>query len=218
MARDETEITAELLLHAYASGVFPMSEARDDPDIFWVDPKRRGVFPMDGFRTSRSLRKRALRGGYAVTLNRDFAGVVAGCADRPDTWINTPIRRLYQELHDHGHAHSLEIRDAAQGRLIGGVYGVALGAAFFGESMFSRQRDASKLALLWLMDHLRRCGFRLFDTQFLTPHLASLGAEELPRARYRAQLAEALAAPADIMAVPLAGSAQAVLQRMTQTS
>ena len=217
MPRDETDITPDLLLHAYAAGVFPMSDSRDDPEIFWVDPRRRGVIPLDGFRVSRSLARAARRGDYRATLNGDFAGVLDGCAARPETWINAPIRALYLDLHALGHAHSLEI-NASDGTLVGGVYGVALGRAFFGESMFSRRRDASKLALLWLIDHLRRCGFTLFDTQFLTPHLASLGAVEISRATYRARLAEALERRADILSRPLADNVQDVLQRMTQTS
>lgn len=216
MKDGETELTPQLLLGAYASGIFPMAESRDDPEIFWVDPRRRGILPMDRFHISRSLARRIRRGGYAVTLNRDFAGVVAGCADRPDTWINAEIFRLYSQLHDMGHAHSLEIWQDEE--LAGGVYGVALGAAFFGESMFSRRTDASKLALAHLTHHLLACGFELFDTQFTTAHLASLGGVEIPRARYRALLHEAIHKPAAITARPLETDAQSVLQRRTQTS
>lgn len=190
-----------MLLQAYASGIFPMAESRDDPDLFWVDPRRRGVLPLDGFHISRSLSRRIRRGGYEATLNRNFAGVVDACADRPETWINDEIRDLYLALHKGGHGHSLEIW--SDHRLIGGVYGVTLGGAFFGESMFSRATDGSKLALAHLVTHLQRCGFVLFDTQFLTSHLASLGAIEISRASYRAQLAEALNVDADIRAHPL---------------
>jgi len=205
-----------LLLRAYAGGVFPMAEARDDPEVFWVDPKRRGVLPLDGFHISRSLARRMRRGGYRVTLDSDFAAVLDGCADRPDTWISGPIRAAYLELHAQGHAHSLEIWE--EGTLAGGVYGVALGAAFFGESMFSRRTDASKLALAHLCDHQRRCGFALFDTQFLTPHLARLGGIEISRAEYRDRLAGALAQEADLHALPLDPDPAQVVQRMTQTS
>ena len=138
--KDTEGLSPELLLHAYSVGVFPMAESRDDPELFWVDPRRRGIFPLDGFRISRSLARAIRRMDYEVTVNRDFAGVVDACADRDETWINAEIARLYQELHEMGHAHSLEI--SHEGRLIGGVYGVAYGAAFFGESMFSQRRDA----------------------------------------------------------------------------
>ncbi|MGX0902047.1 leucyl/phenylalanyl-tRNA--protein transferase [Roseovarius sp. MBR-79] len=206
----------EMLLRAYAAGVFPMAEHRDDPEVFWVDPKRRGVLPLGGFHISRSLARRMRRGGYRVTLDGDFAGVLDACAERADTWISAPIRAAYLVLHARGDAHSLEVWEG--GALAGGVYGVTLGRAFFGESMFSRRTDASKLALAYLVDHLRRCGFTLFDTQFLTDHLASLGAVEISRAAYHARLAEALSGAADIHAVPLEGDPVQVVQRNTQTS
>ncbi len=209
-------LTPRLLLSAYAAGIFPMAESRDSTEIFWVDPRRRGILPLDGFHISRSLARRIRRGGYQATLNADFDAVVAGCADRPETWINDEIARLYGELHTSGHAHSLEIW--LDGALAGGVYGVAIGAAFFGESMFSHRTDASKLALAHLTDHLWRCGFELFDTQFITPHLASLGAVEISRSDYRRCLRAALAKPASIDACPFDASAQSVLQRRTQTS
>ncbi|MBM2323639.1 MULTISPECIES: leucyl/phenylalanyl-tRNA--protein transferase [Marivita] len=209
-------VTPELLLQAYRVGVFPMAEHRDDPEMFWVDPRKRGVFPLDGFRISRSLSKTLKRNDYYVTLNTAFDDVIDACADRSETWINQEIRGLYNELHHQGHAHSLEVW--ADSRLIGGVYGVAVGGAFCGESMFSRQRDASKVALAWLIDLLRRTGFVLFDTQFLTHHLASLGAIEITRAEYRAYLAQALRITADLSSAPLAASGQDVVQRNTQTS
>ncbi|MFW8593346.1 leucyl/phenylalanyl-tRNA--protein transferase [Cribrihabitans neustonicus] len=208
-------LTADLLLHAYASGVFPMAEHRDDPEVFWVDPKRRGILPLDGFRISRSLAKRIRNGGFSVTVNSDFAGVVDGCADRAETWISAEIRDRYLELHAMGHAHSLELWH--QGELAGGVYGVSLGAAFFGESMFSRRRDASKVALAYLTDRLKQAGFLLCDTQFLTAHLASLGGVEISRARYRALLREAIQQDADFLE-PAIPAPQLLLQRMTQTS
>lgn len=209
-------LTPELLLEAYAAGVFPMAEHRDDPDVFWVDPQLRGILPLDGFHISRSLARRMHRGGYAVTLNRDFEAVLDGCADRRKTWISARIHHAYAGLYRLGHAHSLEIWQ--DGRLTGGVYGVTLGAAFCGESMFSHTTDASKLALAHLVHHLRRCGFTLFDTQFLTPHLARLGGVEIPRARYRLLLQHALEIEADITTLPLETDPDQILQRNTQTS
>ena len=216
MAKDDTYLTPQLLLNAYASGVFPMAEHRDDPEIFWVDPRRRGVFPMDRFHISRSLARRMRRCGYQIRINSDFEGVVLGCADRAETWINAEIFELYNQLHALGFAHSLEVWD--NDALIGGVYGVTLGRAFFGESMFSRRTDASKIALAYLVDRLNTAGFTLFDTQFITPHLASLGAIEIPRARYRQLLETSLIDEADFTAPPLPASVQEVLQRNTQTS
>ncbi|MBV2360356.1 leucyl/phenylalanyl-tRNA--protein transferase [Thalassococcus sp. CAU 1522] len=209
-------LTPELLLHAYRSGVFPMAETRDDPDLFWVDPRRRGIIPLDGFHLSRSLARRLRRDDYQVTLNRAFAAVMEGCADRNETWINEEILRLFTTLHQRGHAHSLEVW--MDGQLAGGIYGLAMGSAFCGESMFSRRRDASKIALAWLVDHLRRCGFTLFDTQFLTAHLASLGGIEVSRARYKMMLEDALTREADLLSHPLADSGHSVVQRITQTS
>ena len=188
------DISPELLLEAYRQGVFPMAESRDDPEVFWVDPKRRGIIPIDGFHVSRSLARTLRHGAFRVSFDADFDGVVAGCAAREETWISRPIADLYAELHRRGHAHSAEVWDGEQ--LVGGVYGVALGAAFFGESMFSRRTDASKVALFHLIERLRMQGFRLFDTQFLTTHLASLGGIEVSRVLYRRMLNEALAQPA----------------------
>ncbi len=209
------ELTPELLLHGYAIGIFPMAEHRDDPEIFWVDPERRGVLPLDGFHLSRSLAKAMRRTSFDVAINRDFDGVVAACADRADTWINAEIASLYSALHQQGHAHSLEIRD--NGTLVGGVYGVTLGSAFFGESMFSRRSNASKMALAALVDRLNRAGFTLFDTQFLTSHLASLGAQEITRRAYHIQLEHARSRTARFEA-PETLSLYEVMQRMTQTS
>lgn len=208
-------LSPDLLLHGYSIGIFPMAEHRDDPEIFWVDPRRRGVFPLDGFHLSRSLARRIRRGGFEVTIDRDFSGVVDGCADRIDTWINDEIRRQYLSLHQRGNAHSLEIW--MDGVLAGGVYGVVLGAAFFGESMFSRRTDASKIALAYLVDRLRLTGFQLFDTQFLTPHLESLGAVEISRAEYHRRLDAALAQDAEFGRA-VAQTPQGVIQRITQTS
>lgn len=208
-------LSPELLLHGYSIGIFPMAESRDDPEVFWVDPTRRGVFPLDGFHVSRSLARRMRKADFSVSIDRDFSGVVNGCADRSETWINDEIHAHYLTLHTRGHAHSLEVWD--KDLLIGGVYGVVLGGAFFGESMFSRRTDASKIALAYLVDRLRQTGFELFDTQFLTAHLASLGAIEITRARYRRQLERAIELSADFTA-PLHQSPQDVIQRITQTS
>ena len=209
-------LTPETLLIGYARGIFPMSEGRDSDELFWVDPRRRGIFPLPGFHVSRSLARRMRRGGYEIALDRDFAAVVAVCADREETWINPTIEALYGALHRAGVAHSLEVW--IDGELAGGVYGVALGAAFFGESMFSRTTDASKIALAYLNDLLLRTGYSLFDVQFLTPHLASLGAVEIPRSRYHRMLGEALHATADLTAGVVQPPVQEVLQRLTQTS
>ncbi|MBF9035659.1 leucyl/phenylalanyl-tRNA--protein transferase [Rhodobacterales bacterium HKCCE2091] len=214
--RPRPDLTPELLLRAYAAGIFPMAETRDDPEIFWVDPVMRGIIPLDGFRMSRSLARTIRSGRFEVTLDRDFRGTVAGCAARPETWISPAIAAHYDALHAAGHAHSLEIRE--DGALVGGVYGVTLGAAFFGESMFSRRRDASKVALAYLVARLRAGGFTLFDTQFLTPHLASLGGIEISRAEYHSRLAAALRLEADFFAAPDPMPAQVVLQLRTQTS
>ena len=209
-------VTPELLLQAYRAGIFPMAEHRDDPEIFWVDPRWRGVFPLNGFHISRSLAKSLRRDAHRVTRNMAFSDVIDACADRAETWINGDIRTLYQELHRSGDAHSIEVWIGD--RLVGGVYGVTIGAAFCGESMFSRERDASKIALAWLVDLLRRTGFVLFDTQFLTSHLASLGAIEITRTDYRMQLAKAVLQKADFTGAPLATTGQEVVQRNTQTS
>lgn len=209
-------LTPGLLLRGYASGIFPMAEARGRREVFWVNPPLRGILPLDGFHISRSLRRRILRWPHRVTVDADFRGVVEGCADRDETWISQPILDAYLALHAAGFAHSLEVWDGDA--LAGGVYGVTLGAAFFGESMFSRRTDASKVALAYLVDRLRLAGFRLFDTQFLTPHLASLGAIEITRAAYHGLLAEALGQAADWAAPGAPPQPPEMLQRMTQTS
>jgi leucyl/phenylalanyl-tRNA--protein transferase len=183
-------LTPELLLRAYAAGVFPMAQSREDPQIHWIDPQRRAVFPLAGFHVSHSLARHIRRTQPRVTVDHDFSGVVAACADRAETWINAEIFDTYGTLHRMGHAHSIEVWDGSS--LIGGVYGVVLGGAFFGESMFSRATNGSKMALTYLMHRLTAGGFTLFDVQFLTAHLASLGAVEVPRAEYRRRLARAL--------------------------
>ena len=195
-------LTPELLLQGYAVGVFPMAERRDDPNLVFIEPERRGILPLDRFHISRSLRKTLRRRDYEIRCNTAFAAVLDGCAaptpERPDTWINAEIVRLYTQLHEQGHAHSLETW--AGGELVGGLYGVALGAAFFGESMFSRASDASKVALAHLVARLRHGGFVLLDSQFVTRHLERLGAVEIGRAEYRRRLAGALAIPAEFPA------------------
>ncbi|MEL6682994.1 MAG: leucyl/phenylalanyl-tRNA--protein transferase [Pseudomonadota bacterium] len=212
----DATLTPDLLLQAYQVGVFPMSEGRLDPDVFWVDPKLRGVFPLDGFRISRSLAKTMRRGHFLATADAAFLDVMRGCADRDETWINDTILTLYSALFERGHAHSIEIWE--NGNLVGGVYGVAIGGAFFGESMFSKSTDASKVALAYLVDRLRAGGFALFDTQFLTPHLASLGAIEIPRAAFQKHLAAALPLNADFAAQGPIPAAQDVIQRNAQIS
>lgn len=219
-------ITAEMLLFAYRRGVFPMADSRDDPNVYWVDPERRGVLPLERFHLPRSLARTLRRGSYEVSVDRDFAGVVEGCAERPETWINAPIERLYDELFRLGYAHSVECR--RDGVLAGGLYGVALAGAFFGESMFSRARDASKVALAHLAARLTAGGFRLLDVQFATDHLARFGAVEISRADYRRRLAAALEADADFYSLPepapasapapSASSAGASMQSRTMTS
>ena len=223
MSAPADEITPDILLRAYAMGIFPMSDGREDPQIHWIDPRRRGVLPLDGFHISRSLAKRLRSGQFRTTVDTAFEAVVEACADRGETWISRRIQRLYGQLHALGFAHSVEVWEGDQ--LVGGVYGVTLGAAFFGESMFSRTTDASKVALAFAVHRLRAGGFRLFDTQFLTPHLASLGGIEITRADYHRRLAEALAADANFAppGYSPSGAASSVgasgrLQVSTQTS
>lgn len=187
-------IPPDLLLRAYASGVFPMAEHADDPEVFWVRPETRGVIPLDAFHVPKSLAKTIRQGRFEIRYDHDFAGVIDGCAEtgegRASTWINAPIREAYLDLHRRGHCHSVEAwRD---GRLVGGLYGVSLGAAFFGESMFSRERDASKVCLVHLVERLRRQGFVLLDTQFTTEHLKRFGAVDVPRRKYEKLLEAAL--------------------------
>lgn len=212
----DEELTPELLLRAYAAGIFPMAENRTSSELHWIDPKQRGIFPLDGFHMSRSLKKTALRGGFEPRFNTDFAAVVDACADRDETWINGVIRDLYLRLHASGYAHSQEIWQGDE--LIGGVYGIALGGCFCGESMFSHRTGGSKLALAWLIDRLCLTGFTLFDTQFLTPHLHSLGAIEISREEYHQKLRKALMHGADITGLKQPQTAYDVIQRNTHTS
>jgi leucyl/phenylalanyl-tRNA--protein transferase len=185
-------IDPDLLLRAYAIGVFPMSDSRDAEEVFWVEPRRRAILPLGSFRLSRSLRKTIRSGEYRVTRDTAFADVVRRCAEREETWINADIEESYRRLHARGHAHSIECWHGDA--LVGGLYGVNLGAAFFGESMFSLRRDASKVALAWLVARLKVGGYRLLDCQFMTEHLRSLGAVEVTQEAYLALLESALSA------------------------
>ena len=193
------EITPEILLRAYAAGIFPMAEDAEDPSLFWVEPRARGIIPLEAVHVPRRLARTVRQDVFEIRVNTDFEGVIDGCAapgdDRDRTWINARIRRLYGELFDLGHCHTVEAwRD---GRLAGGLYGVSLGAAFFGESMFHRERDASKVAFVHLAARLRAGGFQLLDAQFRTDHLATLGAVEIPRRDYKRRLESAVASFAD---------------------
>lgn len=189
------ELTADLLLRAYSIGVFPMAESRDSKSLFWVEPTERGIFPLDGLIVSRSLAKTVRSDRFRVVADRDFRSVMLACSERDKTWINDEILRLYGDLFAIGHAHSIEAYENE--KLVGGLYGVCLGGAFFGESMFHRARDASKVALVHLVARLRMGGFRLLDTQFLTEHLASLGAIAASRESFRRLLSPAVQVDAD---------------------
>ncbi len=198
MSRRTVEVTPDLLLRAYRAGLFPMAETRRGNRLYWLDPETRGVLPLDRFHMPRRLLRTALRGPYQVSVDTDFPAVIASCAaaapGREDTWINRDIERLFGDLHLAGLAHSVECRQ--EGVLVGGLYGVSLGAAFFGESMFSTARDASKVALVHLVARLRLGGYRLLDTQFVTSHLTQFGTEEVPREHYKTLLAAAVDEPA----------------------
>lgn len=198
-----SEITPSVLLRAYACGIFPMSESADDPTIFWVEPEKRGIIPLDGFRVASRLARTVRAGTFRVTVNTAFKQTIAGCAapqrGRDDTWINGRIRDLYTSLHEIGHCHSVEAWRGDQ--LVGGLYGVSLGRAFFGESMFHIERDASKVALVHLVARLLAGGFVLLDTQFVTDHLRTFGAVEVPRRRYRMLLDEAVTGDGDFFAL-----------------
>jgi leucyl/phenylalanyl-tRNA--protein transferase len=183
-------IDPDMLLRAYAIGVFPMSDGRDTNEVFWVQPKWRAIIPIDGFRLSHSLRKTLRAGAFEITADRAFGEVIGRCAERDETWINRSIEESFILLHRLGRAHSIECWQG--GELAGGLYGVALGGAFFGESMFSRRRDASKVALAWLVARLKVGGYRLLDCQFMTEHLRSLGAIEISQQDYLAMLASAV--------------------------
>jgi leucyl/phenylalanyl-tRNA--protein transferase len=213
-------VTPDLLLRAYAVGVFPMAESRHDKELYWIDPKQRGVLPLDRFHVPHSVRKTARRGKFEIRVDTAFRQVIEGCAEsglrRPDSWINDEILRLYTALHDTGHAHSVEAW--RNDRLVGGLYGVAIGAAFFGESMFSRETDASKIALLHLVARLKRAGFELLDTQFVTKHLARFGVIEIPRQRYQELLQRAISRTADFYCEVPESALEELMQSSTQIS
>ena len=198
MSRRTVEITTDLMLRAYRHGLFPMAETRRGDRLYWLDPERRGILPLDRFHVPRRLARTVLSDAFTVTVDQDFAGTITGCASaapgREDTWINPQIEHLFGDLHRQGYAHSVESR--IDGHLAGGLYGVAIGGVFFGESMFSFARDASKVALVHLVARLRLGGFQLLDTQFVTAHLSQFGAEELSRDTYKTRLAGALTVPA----------------------
>lgn len=185
-----TRLDPRLLLQGYATGIFPMADSREADELFWVEPRNRAIIPLDGFHLSRSLKRTLRSDRFVVTRDRDFAGVIAACADREETWINAELERAMLALHASGHAHSIEVWEGQE--LVGGLYGVKLGRAFFGESMFSRRTDASKVALAWLVARLKVGNFSLLDCQFMTEHLASLGAVSIPRETYVALLSAAL--------------------------
>ena len=199
------EITPEVLLKAYACGIFPMAESAEDPAIYWIEPEQRGVIPLDTFHVPGRLARTVRAERFTVVCDRDFTAVIDGCAEpqagRARTWINRRIRNLYLGLYGIGHCHSVEVYDGDA--LVGGLYGVSLGRTFFGESMFHRVRDASKVALVHLVARLRAGGFKLLDTQFITDHLKTFGAVELPRKQYHKLLAEALIGEADFAVLPL---------------
>ncbi len=206
-------LTPELVLSAYSIGLFPMANDRDDPTIHWIDPLHRGILPLDRFHVPRSLKKTIRKGRFELTVNRDFPAVIRACAeataDRPRTWLNDDIIELYLDLHRRGHGHSIETWEA--GRLVGGLYGLALGGVFCGESMFSRATDASKVALVELVARLRIGGFVLLDTQFVNDHLTQFGIEEITRSAYKARLKKALTIEASLPVNP--GSFAQILVR-----
>ena len=214
------ELTPDMLLRAYAIGVFPMAEDRDDPELFWVDPRMRGIIPLDDFHVPRRLKRTLRSGQFHVTFDHAFEEVIEGCAEttetRPRTWINDRIVTLYTSLFHLRNAHSVECWH--DGELVGGLYGVSLGGAVFGESMFSRKRDASKVALVHLIARLRSCGFLLLDAQFTTDHLSQFGAREIPRKEYRIKLAEALNIDAHFDLDTVAEDATTLLKRLREPS
>ena len=213
-------INEETVLKAYSLGVFPMSESFNDPNIYWINPKKRGVIPINNFKISRNLKKEIKRNKYKVTINKSFYEVITNCAkktkNRPTTWINKEIIKLYSNLHEIGHAHSVEawFKD----KLVGGLYGVSLGSAFFGESMFSTMSNASKICLIYLIANLQTKGFILLDTQFVNPHLKKLGAIEIPRKKYLKMLGNALKTNTNFNKKISQSSIYDIIQSMTQTS
>jgi leucyl/phenylalanyl-tRNA--protein transferase len=220
--RDElnVELTPQVLLKAYACGIFPMAESADDPGLYWIEPEARGILPLGRFHVPRRLARTVRRDVFEIRVDCDFDAVIAGCAEavpgRAKTWINARIRRLYGELFRLGHCHTVEAW--LDGRLAGGLYGVRLGAAFFGESMFTRTRDASKVALVHLVARLKTGGFRLLDSQFTNEHLKQFGAVDVDRRQYHHLLEQAIAADADFYRLAGGATGEEVLQSVSQTS
>jgi leucyl/phenylalanyl-tRNA---protein transferase len=223
-ADTEIILTPDLVLQAYSIGVFPMADGRDDDHIFWVDPDKRGILPLDNVHISKRLQKTVRSDRFKVTIDTDFRGVMEACAEdvphRSSTWINDEIIELFVALHERGYAHSVECRlaDDDNQELVGGLYGVSMGAAFFGESMFTRVRDASKVALVHLVGRMIAGGYQLLDTQFVTDHLAGFGAIEIPRDVYQMRLQAALEKAANFYSAPADVDGSSILQSITQTS
>jgi leucyl/phenylalanyl-tRNA--protein transferase len=221
-ARDDVqaELTPQVLLKAYACGIFPMAESADDPGLYWIEPEARGILPLGRFHIPRRLRRTVRQDVYEIHIDRDFEAVIAGCAEavqgRTKTWINGRIRRLYADLYELGHCHTVEAW--SDGRLVGGLYGVRLGGAFFGESMFARARDASKVALVHLVARLREGGFRLLDSQFTTEHLKQFGAVDVDRRQYHYLLERAISTDADFYRLAGGATGEEVLQSVSHTS
>jgi leucyl/phenylalanyl-tRNA--protein transferase len=214
------EITPQVLLKAYACGIFPMAESADDPTLYWIEPERRGILPLDGVRVPKRLAKIIRQNKFEVRIDSDYHGVIDGCASpragRRTTWINKRIRDLYAELFDMGYCHTVETWQ--DGQLVGGLYGVALGRAFFGESMFSFANDASKVALIYLSARLIYGGYSLLDTQFVTEHLRQFGAQEISRAAFHRRLEQALQGRGEFERLPPDLPSAGILQLVSQTS
>ena len=210
------QLTPDILLSAYRAGIFPMAESATTNNIFWVDPQYRGIMPLNKFHVSKSLRRAITKLDYQISVNKSFEKVIKMCAERPETWINQEIITNYCLLYQSGHAHSVEVWNKE--KLIGGIYGVSIGAVFFGESMFSKKNNASKIALAYLVNRLKETGFKLFDTQFLTPHLASLGAIEIPKTKYKVLLYQAVDGVANFSSASYSPDLSAIAQRRAQTS
>ena len=215
-----TEITADILLKAYMCGIFPMAETRDTEELFWIDPKERGVLPLDSFHVSKSLVKAIRNEPYVITADKAFARVIRGCAapriGHEDTWINGTIMTLYEELYERCFAHSIECWQGDE--LVGGLYGVSIGAAFFGESMFHTKTNASKIALCYLVARLKAGGFTLLDTQFVAEHLNQFGVKEIARDDYLKRLETAIEKPSDFYSMATDASSETILQLITQIS
>jgi len=213
-------INEETILKSYSLGIFPMSESFDDPNLYWINPKKRGVIPINDFKISKNLRKEIKKKKFLITINKDFNGVIKNCAkkteNRPSTWINKEIIKLYSNLHKIGHAHSIEAWH--QDKLVGGLYGVSLGSAFFGESMFSIMSNSSKICLVYLLANLKIKKFTLLDTQFVNPHLKKLGAIEISRKKYLKMLGSSLKKSANFNKKISQSSIYDIIQSMTQTS